>query len=154
MKAFQKVVHLALFVELELAPPTRLTTRHSTKQCHKHRPPRLRLASSDSYAYGHNMGLFNYYAFGLPSFVVLVIALYLLFTGTSYSTRSRFGVDSRFAATRAATSDSGEAFNVGRFLEESSPYAWASTGIGLCIGFSVLGAGWYVLLSLCHMRWG
>lgn len=92
VKAFQKVVHLALFVELELASPTRLTTRHSTKQCHKHRPPRLRLASSDSYAYGHNMGLFNYYAFGLPSFIVLVIALYLLFTGTSYSTRSPFGV--------------------------------------------------------------
>lgn len=38
------------------------------------------------------MGLFNYYAFGLPSFVVLVIALYLLFTGTSHITRSRFGV--------------------------------------------------------------
>ncbi|KAH9979021.1 ATP synthase subunit C-domain-containing protein [Lactifluus volemus] len=64
-----------------------------------------------------------YYAFGLPTFLFLIVALYLLFTG------------------------SGEAFNVGRFLEESSPYLWASTGIGFCIGFSVLGAGWGIFVT-------
>ncbi|KAI0256358.1 ATP synthase subunit C-domain-containing protein [Lactifluus subvellereus] len=70
------------------------------------------------------MGFFYlYYAIGLPTFFSLVIALYLLFTG------------------------SGEAFNIGRFLEESSPYLWASTGIGFCIGFSVLGAGWGIFVT-------
>jgi V-type H+-transporting ATPase proteolipid subunit len=39
---------------------------------------------------------------------------------------------------------SGEAFNVGQFLVETSPYLWESTDIGLCVGFSVLGAGWCV----------
>jgi len=39
-------------------------------------------------------------------------------------------------------------FDIGQFLQESNPYAWGATGIGLCIGLSVLGAGWYVFESL------
>lgn len=38
----------------------------------------------------------------------------------------------------------GTQFNIGGFLEETSPYAWALTGVALNIGLSVIGAGWCV----------
>lgn len=41
----------------------------------------------------------------------------------------------------------GETFNVGEFLVTVSPYTWATIGIAMCIGLSVVGAAWGILLT-------
>ncbi|KAH8089627.1 putative hydrogen-transporting ATPase [Filobasidium floriforme] len=72
------------------------------------------------------MGYSSYYFYGLGISwisIFIIVGLYLLFTGQ------------------------GETFNIGRYLEETSPYFWALLGIALCVGFSVMGAGLGIYLT-------
>lgn len=43
--------------------------------------------------------------------------------------------------------NTGEDFNVGAFLEQTSPYWWATLGIAACIGFLVIGAAWGIFIT-------
>lgn len=43
-------------------------------------------------------------------------------------------------------------FDIGAFLETTSPYSWALTGIGLNIGLSTIGAGWCVFKATARIE--
>lgn len=80
------------------------------------------------------------------SVFILIVALYIIFTGSGSSLSLSHWLPSLANSYSALT---GTQFNPGAFLEDTSPYAWALTGVALNIGLSVIGAGWCVsLLSL------
>ena len=64
----------------------------------------------------------------------------------TYTSLGALGAIAAYVAGHLVLTGSAGQFDVAAFLTETSPYTWAMLGIASCIGFSVLGAGWGVVI--------